>query len=215
VRDRVIQLKRELGQKADRDHQHPEIEEAIETSVGETETQVSRLEEQLDSTSAELTSLEEQVNELQERTEEGFENYEDILEYLTDTVEEMEGKINTLGAASMALRETLESISGAEGRRKATENLQQEANQKGIRTASCLACDESVDIALLVEPSCPHCGQQFSGVEQKSGFFGSHTLLTGEPPALESAPDEQTDPLDELDDEDFTFMTDGERSKPG
>jgi hypothetical protein len=76
------------------------------------------------------------------------------------------------------------------GNGTAVDQLAAAANRRGVREADCEDCGGAVDVALLREPACPHCGATFADVEASSGWFGSDTLVTGAaPPALEPAAD--------------------------
>ncbi|WP_158055943.1 hypothetical protein [Halorussus halophilus] len=174
VRDRVIQVKREADGKADADHDHPELHE-------ETEQVAARAEDLTD----ELESLSASVAELEEQVETGFDNYEDVLEYLTDATDDLQTKLTTLAEATVGLRDQTKTLAARHATRAAADELAHLANRRGVESAVCGHCDETVHIGLLAAPKCPHCASQFSDVERKQSFFGSHTLVVGEPPALE------------------------------
>ena len=182
VRDRVLQVKREADRKADADHEHPELERA----VAATDERIADL----------ATAVEDQrsrLDDVESRVDDGFENFEEVLDYLTETTDDLGAKTQTLATALLDVRDGVRLI--AQGNNSAVDQLAAQANRKGVREAACEDCARSVDIALLREPACPHCGATFSRVESKSGWFGSHTLQTGEsPPALEPG---DTDLLEE------------------
>lgn len=175
VRERVVQVKRETDTKAPADHDHPDIEEQLRTAVADAEE-----------TRSALGELEERVEALQETTEQGFKNYEEILEYLTETTDDIEEKLTRTATALVGTRRVVGELAAAEENRQGLVELLRAANQRGIRVADCEECGEAVALGLLTEPACPHCETAVHGVEPKSGFFGSPTLLTGEPPALEA-----------------------------
>ena len=162
VRSRVIQVKRETDGKAPLDHDHSEYADdaAVET-------------------------LREEVDALESTVDGGFENFEDILDHLLEESAALEERSTLLAKAVVDLREQRDALAERERCREAVEQLKLAANRLGIRTAVCDACDGDVDIALLTEPECPHCATTITDVAEKRSFFGSHTLVTGEPPALE------------------------------
>ncbi|MFB6120316.1 MAG: CopG family transcriptional regulator [Halobacteriaceae archaeon] len=183
VRDRVLQVKREADGKASEDHRHAELERHLAA----TDKRVSDLAEAVD-------DLTERLDDAESRLDEGFENYEEVLDYLTETTDDLNDKTRTLATALLDVREGVKDL--AEGQGASVDRLAEEANRRGVRKAACGDCGATLDIALLRDPVCPHCGATFSGVEPKSGWFGSHTLETGEhPPALE--PPAEEDILDE------------------
>ncbi|WP_132056836.1 hypothetical protein [Halorussus amylolyticus] len=172
VRDRVIQVKRETDGKAPSDHDHAELAPA---SVAD----------RADDLAAELDSLTERVAELDETVETGFENYEDVLEYLTDATDDVETKLTTLAEVTVDLRDQVEMLSARHATRAAADELATLANRRGVESAACGHCGQTVHVGLLASPKCPHCASTFNDVQPKQGFFGSHTLVVGDPPALE------------------------------
>jgi len=174
VRERVIQVKRETDDKAPGDHGHPDLDRR-------TEVVADRADELAD----ELAHLSETVAELDDRVDAGFENYEDVLEYLTDATDDLESKLATLAEVTVSLRDQTRALAARHAARTAADELAHLANRRGVSSADCGHCGESVEVGLLAEPNCPHCASTFNDVEPKQGFFGSATLVVGDPPALE------------------------------
>ncbi|MFC6717777.1 hypothetical protein ACFQGT_09065 [Natrialbaceae archaeon GCM10025810] len=171
VRERVIQVKREADAKAPADHAHPEH-----------------------ATVDDLSSVESDLRALERTVESGFDNFESVLDHLVSRTDELEDRSNALARALLDLRDHRNAL--AERRRRAAEveSLRRSANRLGVRTATCEACDSRVDLGLLADPTCPHCARSFAEVEPKTSFFGSPTLLTGDPPALEGRVERAVDP---------------------
>ncbi|WP_435194935.1 hypothetical protein [Natronomonas sp. EA1] len=149
VRRRVLQVKEEAESRAPADHDHEEF--------------------------AQLDDLERSVAEFREE----FEDFRDTVvahdDRLDDTEEAMadlDGKLTRVAHAVVQLRS-----SGSED--GTLDRLKHEAAIEGVDQANCGACGESVNIALLTEPACPHCDTQVRGVEPASGFFGK-PRLTGD-----------------------------------
>jgi len=178
VRKRVVQVKRETDGKASADHDHEALEERVDALAADVTT-----------TSEALEALEEDLNA-------GFENFEDVLEYLTETTDDLEAKTGQLARVLVDVRSEVKRLRVQESRRAEAEALQLAANREGVRTAKCEECESSVDISLLSAPECPHCASTFSDVETRSGLFSSNRLVTGDPPALPEAHDD--DLSDEL-----------------
>jgi predicted transcriptional regulator len=178
VRKRVVQVKREADAKAPADHGHDALEERV------------------DALAADVTSTSEAVEAVEEDLEAGFGNFEDVLEYLTETTDELEGKTGTLARVLVDVRSEVKQLRVEQSQRAEAEALQLAANREGVRTAKCGECESPVDISLLSAPECPHCASTFSDVEKRSGLFSSNRLVTGDPPALPEAQDD--DLSDEL-----------------
>jgi len=181
VRDRVLQVKREADRKAPAEHHHEEMER-----------RVAATDERVGDIASALEDLQGRLDAVESSVDEGFENFEEILDYLTETTDDLDAKTQTLATALLDVRDGVRQL--AEGRDAAVDRLAAQANRKGVREAACGDCGASVDVALLRNPSCPHCGAAFSRVEPKSGWFGSHTLKTGDqPPALEPSDEDLLD----------------------
>ncbi|WP_137284814.1 magnesium transporter CorA family protein [Halorussus salinisoli] len=174
VRERVVQVKREADGKAPADHDHPDLRDRTE----EVADRADRLADELD-------ALSDTVEQLDERVETGFENYEDVLEYLTDTTDDLEAKLTTLAEVTTDLRDQTKTLAARHAARAAADELAHLANRRGVESAKCSHCSETVHVGLLAEPKCPHCASTFNDVEPKQGLFGSARLVVGDPPALE------------------------------
>ncbi|WP_276253971.1 hypothetical protein [Halomontanus rarus] len=164
VRERVIQVKREGDRKAPAAHAHEEY-----------------------ATAAELREVQDTLADLEKTTQTGFDNFEEILEGMVDDIDELDDRSTILANAVVDLREHRSARSVRERRRAAVEELQLAANRLGINRAACEECSSNVTIGLLTRPECPHCDCSFTDVSTKSSLFGSHTLETGDPTALEGA----------------------------
>ncbi|WP_327051302.1 hypothetical protein [Halomicrococcus gelatinilyticus] len=185
VRERVIQVKREADEKAPAGHDHADLREDLA---------------ELDAAVEEMEELREQVEANRRHVDSGFENYEEVLSYLTETTDELEEKLDVLAAAMVDVRDRTRQLAAAAEERAAVADLARTANRNGVKSAVCESCDLSVTISLLREPECPHCGAAVRDIDPKQGFFGSNTLVVGDPPALEGETLDDVD-FDELFDE--------------
>jgi predicted nucleic acid-binding Zn-ribbon protein len=174
VRERVVQVKRETDGKAPADHDHPDLRDQTESVA-----------DRADRLADELDALSETVEELDEQVQTGFENYEDVLEYLTDATDDLEARLATLAEVTVELRDQTRTLTARHAARAAADELAHLANRRGVESAKCGHCGETVHIGLLAEPKCPHCASTFNDVEPKQGLFGSAKLVVGDPPALE------------------------------
>ncbi|WP_128476432.1 hypothetical protein [Halorussus pelagicus] len=174
VRERIVQVKRETDEKAPADHDHPDLREQTEGAA-----------DRADRLADEVDALSETVEELDEQVESGFENYEDVLEYLTDATDDLEERLTTLAEVTVELRDQTRTLTARHAARAAADELAHLANRRGVESAKCGHCGETVHVGLLAEPKCPHCASTFNDVEPKQGLFGSAKLVVGDPPALE------------------------------
>jgi hypothetical protein len=175
VRERVIQVKREADEKAPADHEHAALSERAAAAL-----------EAAEAAETEAEALAASVERLSDRVDAGFDNFEEVLSYLRDETDDLDGKATTLATAVLSMRESIRSLATAEARRERAEQLQREANVEGVQHANCEGCGQSVTVGLLSAPECPFCGERFESVAANSGWFGSHTLVTGTKPALTS-----------------------------
>ena len=155
VRERVIQLKRELDAKAPADHDH----EAFET-IGEIEAEIDELQ-------SEFWTLESELNGRQSDTE-------DAVDDLQARVDDAEDKLKRVAWVVSDLRDERGS---ADSYQKAVNRLKRAAAQEGISTATCENCGESVDVSLLTDPECPHCSATVSDVRPDGGIFRKKARL--------------------------------------
>ncbi|MFC7046663.1 hypothetical protein ACFQH6_15750 [Halobacteriaceae archaeon GCM10025711] len=175
VRERVVQVKRETDGKAPADHDHPEVRQQAERALDAAQ-----------GVSEDLRELRTATESLQEDLDAGFDNFEEVLDYLLSASDDAARKLDTVARALVDVRSSVQTLAGHHESRVAVADLAEAANRAGVRRAVCEDCGGTVDVALLTSPACPHCDRTFVDVEPKRGFFGSHTLVCGDPPALEA-----------------------------
>lgn len=172
VRERVIQVKRETDEKADVDHTHPEFGElaGLSKEVDELGDRVNDLSAAVSAAGDEREAIVDDVADLKD---------------LDDRVANAEEKLRTVAWVVSDLRDTVEA---ERGQSRAIDRLTQSAAQADIDRAICDNCDDPVDIALLSEPTCPHCDATFGDVQAPSGLFGKPRLTVAK--QLESGEDD-------------------------
>jgi chromosome segregation ATPase len=157
IRSRVLQLRDRLQDRAETDHDHPEIERL--------RGQVDRLSEDLESVGSELADL------------------SDTVETVDGHLEDMTTKLNRLARIVVAMRDRSDDVTTE--RQRHLDELKHRAGSEGITAAKCAGCANTVNIGLLTDPSCPNCGVEFGNLEPSKGFFGSPKLTIEDPPAIE------------------------------
>jgi DNA repair exonuclease SbcCD ATPase subunit len=184
VRERVIQVKREVDGKADADHGHPDLASRVDdlaADVSALDDDIDALEEEVETSMAELSA-----------------ETEALQGEVSDFSADIDRKLNVLGAAAVELRDRVQTLLTEREKRVVLEELQADANRSGVGTARCESCSNSVRVGLLTEPRCPHCNESFNEVDPKDGFFGSHVLRTGRPPALKGEVEATESDLDDI-----------------
>ncbi|WP_336025025.1 CopG family transcriptional regulator [Halobellus salinisoli] len=184
--DAIDELETELRDAVDR---IAAVENDLDEKISDVRQRVIQLKRETDAKASE----EHDHPEIERQMNAGLENYESILEGLADTTEEHDSKLDRLGAAVVDARSRIDALERRLERREAVAELQREANRHGVTAASCGSCGDAVQLALLTEPTCPHCGAPFDGIEPKRFFFGTNRLNVGTPPAIESGPEADTD----------------------
>jgi hypothetical protein len=139
-----------------------------EADAGADTERVDRLERRLDALRDDVGGLEDRVagiGESVEAVETTLGEVEDGPNEEGDVrpkLEEVDGKLDRLARVVVGLREDL---GPRPGQRPGTlRGLKREAAREGMEGADCTECDATVDLALLAEPACPHCGASFGGL---------------------------------------------------
>ncbi|MFC7059688.1 CopG family transcriptional regulator [Halovenus salina] len=153
VRQRVIQLKQEVDEKAAADHGHADLDEVPELQ-------------------GDIEELRAELDELREQHDRTVPDHSEQLANQGDRLEEMQNRLQTVAWVVSDLREAQQSSSGLE----AVERIKRAAGQADIERATCEKCGDSVIISLLTDPHCPHCDATVTDVEPASGWFGNPSL---------------------------------------
>lgn len=154
VRERVIQLKRELDTKAAADHHHDELGYVAELTTR-------------------LDDVESGLNELRDDLDSRLSDGEDTTEDIEQRLDAVHDRLKTVAWVVSDLREAHEN-----GGMEAVDRLKRAAAQANVDYANCENCGETVSIGLMTEPNCPHCRATVTNVKPSSGFFSKPRLLT-------------------------------------
>jgi|GEM_PF-522552 len=158
VRERVVQVKQEADAKAPRNHSHPELD------------RLDELDAEIEEIGTDLLTVRDELDDLDERVDETDETVDDVLGRLDDT----EDKLKRVAWVVSDLREDTR---GKDSNDRAVARIKRAAAQEGITSASCENCSESVEIALLTDPECPHCNAAVTDVRPEGGLFRSKARL--------------------------------------
>jgi len=153
VRNRVIQVKKETDRKAPADHTHEEFDD------------VAALTEQVEQVETELRELRATVGE-------DLPEHEKRLDEIETTLSEVEDRLQTVAWVTSDLRESIESGGGL----AAVERIKRAAAKADVSSAKCENCSNSVNLALLTDPECPHCSATVNNIDPNPGWFRSPRL---------------------------------------
>jgi len=169
----AAELAASLASNPERGPHSPGAIAELDDELVEIRERLSELEADLSDQIAEESDARE---ELESWIETEFDNVEDVLQHLLSTTDNLEYR---LGSAIDSQREQLEPLQAAHADHKQLQELKNEAIEKGVSTADCSNCGETIDLRLLPAPHCPSCGQEFTGVTDSSWWpFDSATLRT-------------------------------------
>jgi len=197
LRERFVELYRDLEATAPADHAHAETAERLDALATDLDRTAERLDEveadaaarstvdeavgeRIDEIDDRLTGVEARVNDLAE------------LEARVDAIdtEDLDDKLSRVASAVVRVRRRLEAAERDRADRERLDAISATANRNGVRKAACTDCGSTVDVGLLTEPECPHCGGAFAELEPNPGFLGTSRLVVAEQPALDGDVDE-------------------------
>jgi len=167
VRERVVQLKRELDGKAPADH------EAFDA--------VADLEERLTELNRELVAVRDDVaadvDDQSARTDELERELDTVRETMDEVDERLDDTESKLKRVAWVVNDLRDDQGGRDAHQRAVDRIKRAAAQEGITSASCQDCGETVEIALLTEPQCPHCNTTVSDVRPEGGIIRTKASL--------------------------------------
>lgn len=168
VRERVVQLKREIDTKAPADH------EAFDR-IDELDEELTALNRELvgvrDEIEGDIADQSGRIDDVETRVDGIGERFDDIDNRLSDT----EDKLRRVAWVVNDLRDNQ---GGRDAHQKAVDRIKRAAAQEGISSASCESCNESIELGLLTDPRCPHCNSTVSDVRLEGGIIRKKATLT-------------------------------------
>lgn len=211
LRERFVELYRDLEAKAPADHTHDETAarlDAVAGDVDELAVEIDAAAERLDELEADAAAtatvseaVDETIDDIDARlarVESRIESRTEDLDALESRVDELDvdefdDKLSRVASAVVRVRRRLEAAERDRADRERLDALTAAANRAGVRKAACTDCGETVDMGLLTTPECPHCGRRFAELEPNPGFLGTSKLVTEEAPALDGEVEEDGD----------------------
>jgi DNA repair exonuclease SbcCD ATPase subunit len=149
VRDRVLQLRDAVEERAPSDHSHEEFR-AIDDRLDSVSETLETLEADTDDVGEEVSALAAEIDSTDDR----IDTAEDRLDRLARIV------------VAQKRREEAEASDSAR-----LDAIRRTANRNGTDEAVCGGCGESVQLGLLSEPVCPHCDSRFSDIEASDSIL--------------------------------------------
>jgi negative regulator of replication initiation len=169
VRERFLQTKRKIDQKAPADH------EAFQT--------VNELEIRLEELSSTVENIQEQIEEgelgKESLSDSDLESLETELSRFDTRMEDAEDKLNRVAWVIKDIRESQLGKDREDLQQQTVNSIKRTAAEAGISSAPCNGCDTSVDIGLLTEPLCPHCDMRLGDLRETDGMLRTKRVLVG------------------------------------
>jgi hypothetical protein len=181
IRKRIVQLKHESEEKAEASRVRELVRRTkdVEERVADVQSSVETLREEFE----EERATEDEPDPITERVNVGEAGSDPEL---VERLDEVESKLVRVAQAVVELRETEETRVDD----TAFHGLKRVAAREGVHEATCTACEEGVDLTLLAEPACPHCGSRFDDLDVDT-TVGEPRLVGGDDGRTD---DEDADP---------------------
>lgn len=181
---RTESLERELAAADDR-------LDSVESGLAGVDSVTTELNDAVESVQTDVSALEARQRDLRAYVDEENDYVASVLEHLLDRADEtderlaalaeLEERVAALETTAESLTEQTEALaetvaSRADDHERLT-RLTRAAAAEGVRTATCAACGDDVDVTLLTTPACPGCDRRFEDLEPPARrFFGTATL---------------------------------------
>jgi len=166
VRERVIQVKQETDTKVPADHDHDAFDridaldgrlQDLAETVGDLEATVDALRADVDE---DLGTEVAEVGDWQDAMDDRLADVEEKLRRVAWVVSDLE-----------------DDAGGRSSHEQAVARIKRAAVQEGLRQADCERCGETVDVALLTDPECPHCNGTVADVRPAGGILRKKAVL--------------------------------------
>lgn len=181
LKARIIDVLKETRERAPADHDHPDIDERLESHTAV----LSSLEAGHEELRADHESLEAAHEDLAGTVDEQLPQAIERLTSLSEAVDTLETRSDRLAGAVVDLRRRLSRVEGVVADRQALDSLLETAHEEGLSKATCESCRSGIELPLLRAPWCPHCSARFESIEPR-GFLRRPELTVADRPALEA-----------------------------
>lgn len=131
----------------------------------ESQAEEERVGERFEAVREELTALDSRQTAIENQLDKSFEHLEVILEHMITQIDGIESRVDPVDDL---LRD--HQVRAAE--RDLLERLKRTADRRGITTATCDQCRESINLSLLERPVCHNCSAPFDKLTERRRFAG-------------------------------------------
>ena len=172
VHNRLEQLESDDSGDIDRD--------AITALESDLSAKIDRVEAEL---TADIERTSEEQDALESWIDEEFDQIEGLFKRLLDTTQSVERRVDEVEREVDGIENEIGGLESTETDRKRLKSLRQDAAAAGISTGQCEACDSTVDLSMLDEPTCPHCATEFESIETNTSSwnpFSKPTIRTAD-----------------------------------
>jgi seryl-tRNA synthetase len=169
VRERFVQTKRKIDEKAPADHEAFQTVDELEIRLEELSSVVEDIEEKIEEGDIGKESL----------SDSDIENIETELSRFDTRMEDAEDKLNRVAWVIKDIRESQLGKDREDLQQQTVNSIKRTAAEAGITSAPCNGCDASVNIGLLTEPLCPHCDMRLGDLRETDGMFRTKRVLVG------------------------------------
>ncbi len=136
-----------------------------------THEEFTRLSDRLDGVAADVAALSDDVSALE------------------NELDDAGAKLDTLARVVLELRDR--TADHGDDRARQLDQLRRAANRRGVTSAGCDSCGESVSVPLLTEPACPHCDAELRDLTTTGLIFDRTTLVGPETPSGDGGGDDE------------------------
>lgn len=184
-----------VAELVDEHHGGGGLEAAVEDALSERHEDISasiteRVEERLDAFEADLEGdldeMRRRIVQVRDATKQRATADHDHEEFerlspaddggdVAARLDDVETNLDRVARAVVALQREGQTGNGTAAR---LAEIKRAAAREGVTEAVCTACGESVALAVLPAPTCPHCEVDFDGLAYEGGVFGSSSLTT-------------------------------------
>lgn len=192
LRERLVKLYRDVEQKPEADHTHPDLAERLDG----VDANARAVDDRLDGLEDRVESIDDTVASVDDRVE----RIEDRLDALAAADDDAADKLSRVASAVVRTQRRLRAIDGESAADGRLDDILDAANRHGVQTADCDGCGHTVRLSLLSSAACPHCESRFAGLDPAERFYRRSRLtvddrpaLSGESEAVASGSDGETD----------------------